>query len=92
MDGRVPPDAQAQTNAEAQKISANSPPFIPTPLSESRMSDIKDLPKGQEIFLVLARKLRGFLQEDEQDSAYLVDGAALTVASPPAPPMGCAPL
>lgn len=29
------------------------------------MTDIKDLPKGQEIFLVLARKVRGFLQEDE---------------------------
>lgn len=38
------------------------------------MTDIKDLPKGQEIFLVLARKLRGFLQEDEKDSAYLVGG------------------
>lgn len=29
------------------------------------MGDIKDLPKGHEIFLVLARKVRGFLQEDE---------------------------
>lgn len=87
----MPPDADTDTKAQ-KNLREFSAVHSDADKRASRMSDIKDLPKGQEIFLVLARKLRGFLQEDEQDSAYLVDGAALTVASPPAPPVGCAPL
>lgn len=50
------------------------------------MTDIKDLPKGQEIFLVLARKVRGFLQEDEDNRTPCAGSrparlAALTLAA-----------